>query len=164
MTKKIILALFLGLFIGPVHAKPKEKPRTYHVCTAADTPENILACAMYFEARSEGEKGMNYVGNVILNRRNHDEYPSKIKKVVYQKHQFSYVRSKLKVQDKISWDLAQKVSKRLLSLSEEKRRLTDPSKGAIFFSKAGKRTPWAKSYQKTVSYGKHNFYRERKKK
>lgn len=163
MIKKMTLAVLFGLIVGNAQAKPKERPRTYHVCTSADTPQNILACAMYFEARSEGEKGMTYVGNVIMNRRNHDEYPSKMSKVVYQKHQFSYVRKRLKVQDKISWDAAQRAAGKLLSMSDEKRRLTDPTKGAIMFVKKGRRAYWIKKYVRTTSYGKHVFYRERTK-
>lgn len=161
MIKKITLAVLFGLMMGNAQAKPKERPKTYHVCTSSDTPQNILSCAMYFEARSEGQKGMAYVGNVILNRRSHDEYPSKMSKVVYQKHQFSYVRKRLKIQDKDSWALAQKIARKLLSMSDEKRRLTDPSKGAIFFTRKDIKRSWAKHYQRTASYGKHVFYRER---
>lgn len=157
------MAVLFGLIMGNAQAKPKEKARTYHICTSADTPQNILACAMYFEARSEGEKGMTYVGNVIMNRRNHDEYPSKMSKVVYQKHQFSYVRKRLKIQDKDSWNKAQRIAAKLLSTSDEKRRLTDGTKGAIMFAKKGRKVYWTKNYVKTASYGKHNFYRERAK-
>lgn len=163
MLKKLTVTFLVLCSLGTANAKVKERARTYHTCTSADTPQNILACAMYFEARSEGEKGMTYVGNVIMNRRNHDEYPSKMSKVVYQKHQFSYVRKRLKVQDKISWDAAQHAAGKLLSMSDEKRRLTDPTKGAIMFVKKGRKAYWIKKYVRTTSYGKHVFYRERTK-
>lgn len=164
MIKRITLAIIFGLFMGNAQAKPKERPKTYHICTSSDTPENILACAIYFEARSEGEKGMEYVGNVILNRRNHEQYPSKLSKVVYQKHQFSYISKRgIRVQDKMSWDLAKKISRKLLSTSTEKRRLTDGTKGAIMFAKKGRKPYWAKKYQRSASYGKHIFYREKSK-
>lgn len=155
------MAVVFGLFVNSAQAKPKEREKTYHVCTSSDTPENILACAMYWEARGEKEKGMVYVGNVILNRSEHDNYPSKIKNVVYQKAQFSYIRKRLKIHDKKSWDIAKKVAKELLSQQPEKRRLTDPTKGATMFVKKGRKVYWTKWYQKTVSYGKHDFYRER---
>lgn len=164
MIKNVTLAVIFGLFISNAQAKPKEKTKTYHICTSRDSPEETLACAMYAEARSDKEKGMLYVGNVILNRKNHEDYPSKISKVVYQKHQFSYISKRgLRVRDKESWNEALKISKKLLTTPPEKRRLTDPTKGSIFFHKKGKKPYWAKSYQKTVSYGKHIFYRDKSK-
>lgn len=162
MIRKVTLALLFGLCIGNAQAKPKERAKTYHICTSADTPDKVLACAVYFEARSEGEKGMFYVGNVIMNRRSHEKYPSKINKVVYQKHQFSYIRKRMKVQDKDSWEKAVKVSTKLLSMPSEKRLLTDPTRGSTMFHKKGKKPYWAKKYQRTVSIGKHIFYREKK--
>ena len=155
------MAVLFGLIMGNAQAKPKEKARTYHICTSTDTPQNILACAMYFEARSEGEKGMTYVGNVIMNRRNHDEYPSKMSKVVYQKHQFSYVRKRLKIQDKDSWNKAQRIALKLLSTSDEKRRLTDPTKGAIYFTKKSTKRYWQRDKVLTAKYGKHVFYKDK---
>lgn len=162
MIKNITLAITLALSIGSVQAKPKEKVRVQHVCTSKDSPEDSLACAMFFEARSDGFNGMLYVGNVILNRRGHSQYPDKVSKVVYQRHQFSYISSKrIKVYDDKSWKMAKQAAQKLLSMPEQKRRLTDPTKGAIMFIKKGRKAYWTKKYIKTVTYKTHTFYREK---
>ncbi len=170
MIKKLTtqsILITLALSIGSVQAKPKEKVsllKSQHTCTSKDSPQNALACAIYFEARSDGPKGMLYVGNVILNRRGHNDYPDKVAKVVYQKHQFSYISKRgMKVYDKKSWKEATDVAKKLLSTSEEKRRLHDPSRGAIFFIKKGRKPYWSRKMIKTTSYKSHIFYREKSK-
>jgi len=54
----------------------------------------ILALNMYHEARGEGADGMQMVGEVTLNRVEHPSYPDNICDVVYQRSQFSWVRTR----------------------------------------------------------------------
>ncbi len=168
MIKKVTtpaLILTLALSIGSVQAKPKEKVsilKSQHTCTIRDSPQNALACAIYFEARSDGPKGMLYVAHVILNRRGHSEYPDKVSKVVYQKHQFSYISKRgMKIYDQKSWKEATDIAKKLLSTSEEKRRLQDPTKGAIYFTKRNTKRSWMKNKIKTVEYKSHKFFKDK---
>lgn len=165
MIKKVSFVVLLALSIGSVQAKapkPKERVKTYHICSKNDKAVDLFACSLYAEARGEKEKGMMLVGNVILNRMSHGDYPKKLRKVIYQKHQFSYISKRpLKIHDKESWQLAKKVATKLLSTPDEKRRLTDKTKGAIFYHKKGRKPYWAKSYVRTLVYKNHVFYKER---
>jgi len=51
-----------------------------------------LQNAIYHEARGEPFKGQVVVGQVIINRVNHQKFPDTINDVVYQNKQFSYTR------------------------------------------------------------------------
>lgn len=159
MRKRLPILIGLTLLCFNAHAKTK----VYHTCSPRDSPEDVLACAIYSEARSEGWKGMWAVGNVILNRRNHKNYPTKIKKVVYQKGQFTYTKQrKILVTDKESWVLAKKASKSLILLEKNFHNLRcslDPTGGSIFFYKKGVEPRWMKvQYEKKLTYRRHVFY------
>lgn len=52
---------------------------------------DILAWALYHEARGEGKMGMARVGRVILNRVDSKRFPNSIRGVVYQRKQFSFI-------------------------------------------------------------------------
>lgn len=58
-------------------------------------PEEVkcLALNIFFEARGESNKGKIAVGHVVLNRLNSAKFPDTVCKIVYQKHQFSWVRN-----------------------------------------------------------------------
>lgn len=106
------------------------------------------------------------VGNVILNRANHENYPSKIKKVVYQKNQFSYLNGKksVKVYEKDAWEDAKRLATFLILLEKENpdlRTLHDPSNGAIFYLKKGTKVKWLKSMKRVARYKDHVFYQEK---
>lgn len=70
-----------------------------------------LAKNIYFESRGENRVGQMAVAWVTLNRTEHKNWPSTICKVVYQPHQFSWTKMKLKIVDKTAyseaWFLAQ---------------------------------------------------------
>lgn len=53
-----------------------------------------LSCIIYCEAGGESTKGKIAVANVILNRVKNKRYPNSIKGVIYQKYQFSPIRTK----------------------------------------------------------------------
>lgn len=167
MTKTTIFVMTL---IAPMMcmSKPinKTKVKVYHVCTKQDSSENALACALYQEARGERFKGMWAVGNVVLNRKNHGNYPDKIRKVLYQKGQFTYTKHKnLKVTDKESWDLAKKASKTLIILNNNFPRLRDfldNTNGSIYFYQKKKEPMWMKqNYDKKLTYRGHVFYADK---
>lgn len=174
MIKKALPILMLTLSLGSIqvsYAKPKEKakekPHVYHVCTNRDSPENVLACSAYHEARGEGLQGMILVASVVLNRKNNDMYPSKIRKVVYQSHQFSYTKGKkLRVYEGQSWQDARMVARSLIFIDKHeflKNLFTDRTKGSIFFFKKGKEPKWTRKLHKNLTYKNHVFYGEDKK-
>ena len=52
-----------------------------------------MTSIIYCEARGESYAGQKAVGIVVMNRKKSDEFPNGIKKVIYQRGQFSPVRS-----------------------------------------------------------------------
>lgn len=152
------MAVLFGLFVNSVQAKPKEREKVYHVCTSSDTPENMLACLLYREARSEGEDGMYLVGNVVLNRLKKEEYPNLLTKVILQKYQFTGASKKLIVKDKISWLIAKKLSKKFILCVRGQMFCKDRSNGATFFY-SHKKPSWVKNLKFTKRYKKHYFYK-----
>ena len=52
-----------------------------------------MTSIIYCEARGESYAGQKAVGIVVMNRVRSDEFPNTIKKVIYQKGQFSPVRN-----------------------------------------------------------------------
>jgi len=59
--------------------------------TAAEL--RLLSCIIYCEAGSESYNGKLAVGIVVMNRVRSSRYPNSVKGVIYQKSQFSPVRS-----------------------------------------------------------------------
>ena len=49
-----------------------------------------LAIAMFFEARGEGIEGMQAVGDVVINRVEHNKFPDTVCGVVFQGCKFSF--------------------------------------------------------------------------
>lgn len=62
-----------------------------------------LADNVYWESMGESFKGKLAVAVVTLNRVKSPDYPNTICKVVYQKDQFSWTRTKHKVKDFYAW-------------------------------------------------------------
>ncbi|WP_420606670.1 cell wall hydrolase [Novosphingopyxis sp.] len=59
---------------------------------ALDAEQRCLAGTIYFESKGESLEGQLAVAKVVLNRAASPRWPSSICGVVYQKHQFSFVR------------------------------------------------------------------------
>lgn len=137
-----------------------------HLCTRHDTATNTLACAMYAEARGQGEHGMFSVGNVVLNRVDDSKHPPSIRKVVLQKDQFSYASSlPFKAEDVKSFNKALNISQDLLtmnSLAPDLRAVVDPTQGATFFKTKKIHPHWSrvKSIKLTYTYKEHQFFKE----
>lgn len=80
---------------------------------------DCLAEALYFEARSEGLKGKRLVGYVIHNRRLSKHWPNTYCGVIYQKHQFEYVkRVKRKRMKGKAKTIAYKIADEILALPQ----------------------------------------------
>ena len=167
--KNIKLAVFTALTLTnfPVIAKKLtasdvNTKRTIHTCKKTDTSRDILACALYHEAGNQGYKGMQMVGEVILNRTQNKEFPSSVKGVVYQPYQFSYLRGDKRVKDKSLWLTAQTIANNLLVLnkySPDYRKVVDTTKGSLYFKTTKSRASWTKSKKLKVKYKGHTFYK-----
>jgi len=124
-----------------------------------------LAEAIYFEARSESERGQTAVAQVVLNRLKNPTYPNTTCGVVYQnKHkrnrcQFSFACDGIpeRVNDKRSWTDAQALAKRVLA---DDRTLYMSDVGAsTHYHATYVRPRWARKMTKMEKIGRHIFYR-----
>lgn len=78
--------------VEPVVEKPKEEPKK-EVKSINDEDAYLLAQIINAEAKGEPYNGKVAVGNVVMNRVNHPDFPDTIKGVIFQKGQFSPVTS-----------------------------------------------------------------------
>jgi len=127
--------------------------------------EKCLAEAVYFEARSESEKGQAAVAQVVLNRTISGLYPSTVCGVVYQNRthymacQFSFAceGKSLKINEPESWAVAQRIAGEVL---KGKTYLAAVG-GATHYHATYVRPYWAKSLKKMDRIGTHVFYKLR---
>lgn len=69
--------------------EPKQEPKKTNGTISSDT--KLLAHIINAEAKGEPYSGKVAVGNVIMNRVEHPQFPDTVKGVIYQKGQFSPV-------------------------------------------------------------------------
>jgi len=128
---------------------------------SANEERRCLAMTLYWEARAGGRDAMVPVGWVVLNRRNHPEFPDTICGVMRDGGensmcQFSFwCDGKPDVpQNKNAWKLAREVAADMLRSPPK-----DPTHGALYFHSADLSRPWKKQRQRTARVGDHVFYR-----
>ena len=129
--------------------------------------KNCLASAVYFEARSESQRGQLAVATVILNRVRAPHYPSTICGVIYQgaSHlnacQFSFAcdgEPDLPKQGR-AWDAALAVAALALAGDKEMDDELMRMVSAATHYHADYVTPgWSKSFQRLTKIGRHIFY------
>jgi len=168
--KKLILSILCALSITtaqPALAIEKaKKPKVQHICKKNDVAVNILACNIYREARGESDYGMLAVGFVTINRKDHDKFPTSIKKIVYQNGQFSWTAfgSGFKVYEIDQWHKAKSFAETLIKLHKSNKVVYDTldvTKGATYFTHKRIKPTWAKSMVKTTTIDNHSFYKEK---
>ena len=112
--------------------------------------KEMLARAIYAEARGEPYKGQVAVGAVVLNRVKSSNFPDSVERVIYQKGQFSSVKDGQinLLPNKIAFKAAQ-----------EALNGRDPSKGALYFynPQTAKTLWWLGSREKLATIGNHVF-------
>jgi spore germination cell wall hydrolase CwlJ-like protein len=120
-----------------------------------------LSRTIYWEARGEGDAGMEAIANVVMNRLGHEGFPNTICEVVMQGReqgacQFSWWcdgRSDDAKEDE-SYSITKEIARKALN-----RQLTDRTGGALYFH-GGQATPnWSTGYIKTVKVGEFIFYK-----
>ena len=125
--------------------------------------EKCLANAIYFESRSEPERGQEAVAQVVMNRVFSGFYPNDVCSVVYQnaeRHlscQFTFAcdGKRKSITERGAWARANRIAKQTLD-------------GKIYVPEVAKSTHyhaiyvhpnWVGEMKKMVRYGIHNFYR-----
>jgi spore germination cell wall hydrolase CwlJ-like protein len=135
----------------------------------AVTQQRCLAEAIYYEARSEGWKGMVAVGVVIQNRVAHRKYPDTICEVVKQgrywqgnpirdKCQFSYYcdGKPERPAEKEAWITAREIAQ-LLLISRLEIEIAGLENATHYHSTSV--TPfWSKVLERCLQIGDHVFY------
>jgi N-acetylmuramoyl-L-alanine amidase len=123
---------------------------------------DLLARTAYFEARSEGSKGMLAVAFVVRNRLKLGTFGKSVEEVVQSPAQFSvwlpagHARRKHIPVDDPDWALARQAAR--LALTDA---VKDPSRGALFYHEKSIMPRWAHEKQFVVTIGKHRFYRDK---
>ncbi|HOT88113.1 MAG TPA: cell wall hydrolase [Bacteroidales bacterium] len=134
-------------------------PKTYNI-----TNEYILAATLWKEARGEGERGMQAVMNVIMNRAKGDF--KKAKDIALASKQFS-AWNNISNPEQVALTFAKQVKndeqwKQAIKIvyQASKGNLPDITKGAIcYFNPKLLHPSWMRSMIKTTEIGNHSFYK-----
>lgn len=123
--------------------------------TVADAEMECLAGTVYFESKGESLAGQLAVAEVVINRKNSPRFPNSICGVVYQKSQFSFVRSgKMPAINKDSKAWRNAVAIAHIAMNEH---WESPVKGSLFFHATYVSPGWRLT--RTGTIGNHVFYR-----
>lgn len=126
-----------------------------------DDQIDYMARTIYGEARGEGQKGMQAVGNVIMNRvKAGSWYGASIKDVVLKPYQFSCWNVGDPNREKIlNATPAQLSSARNIAEQVVSGQLPDITGGATHYHAKSVNPYWAASMTKTATIGNHIFYK-----
>lgn len=114
--------------------------------------KQILLKIAMAEAEGEGTSGKVYVMRVVLNRVQSEEFPNTIKKVVFQKNQFSPVKDNGRY-----WNL--EPDEECYEAYNMIENGWDDSEGALYFSRTGS-SPWMQENTDFLyEIGNHSFYK-----
>lgn len=120
-------------------------------CKYARSDLKALSCVIFMESRGSTMLDKHAVAFVALNRSQSSKYPSSIRKVVYQKGQFSWTNlpnTLLIPKERKAWIEATEIAENILN-----GEVDDPTNGAIYFSK--KRMKYMKRI--TLKTGDHYY-------
>jgi spore germination cell wall hydrolase CwlJ-like protein len=128
------------------------------------TDEYCLAQNIFFEARSESDRGKIGVAFVTLNRVKNKTWPNTVCKVVWQRSQFSWTSDgKADHPESIKniiahreWLTSEYIAKRVLMGFE-----TDPTANADHYHANYVNPNWAVASKRTAVIGRHLFYKLR---
>jgi spore germination cell wall hydrolase CwlJ-like protein len=126
-----------------------------------DGAVTCLARTIYWEARGEGDAGMQAVANVVMNRLRHTGFPKTICGVVTQGReqgacQFSWWCDGQgdNAEEQESYTLAKEIARKALN-----RQLDDRTNGALYYHHQRLTPSWSEEYIRTVEVGAHVFYK-----
>ena len=106
----------------------------------------------YNEARGEGEKGIQLVTQVVLNRARIDG--KGICEVIYEPEQFSWVSAPLAVSD----EFKKKTKPLIVAMYNGKKRMSKQYRNIYYFHRKDLKRVWTKKLRLAASYKNHIFY------
>lgn len=114
-----------------------------------------LATNAYYEAGSEGDRGMAAVTQVVLNRVKSGSYATSICGVIYQRGQFSWTRDKRSnhPSNKALYERAKRVARGVLD-----GNVSNPVGRALSFHNTSCRPSWTRRMRFVCRIGGHLFY------
>ena len=154
-----------GSKVPPTPAQIITKPQAQAVDpTGEELMDDAITCfarSIYWEARGEGDAGMEAIANVVMNRIGHKGFPNTICGVVKQGHeqgacQFSWWCDGHSddAADEESYSHAKEIARKALN-----RQLRDRTGGALYFHQRKVAPHWSKEYIRTAEVGEHVFYK-----
>lgn len=122
----------------------------------AYSPQQIdcIARNVYHESRGEGKRGMLAVAYVTLNRVKSGDFRSTPCGVVFQAHQFSWVRNKPAVKDYEQYREVKQLVKEVVAGQHK-----DVTNGATYFHTRFIKPSWSHKMNCTARIGDHVFYK-----
>lgn len=137
--------------IIPNTVKPKASSSSTGRLSVTNHERELMARAVYSEARGEPFQGQVAVAAVIINRVNHPEFPNTVSGVIYEPWAFTAVH------DGQFWLTPNQTA---FAAVEEALAGSDPSGGAIFYYNPVTATnQWIRSRPVIASIGRHVFAR-----
>lgn len=131
-----------------------------------DCRKEIVACAVYMEARGESLKGQYSVAFLIHNRSMDSRFPTNVRDVVLQRGQFPWTkRKRIVITDKVAFDRARAVARKVAVLRNDMPayRKADPTKGAVFFNAKHLRPKHFKKHATNITVvDNHIFFGKRR--
>lgn len=161
--------MILSMFLSEQNIKPSYKATYKSLLPEVKTQIDCLAENIYFESKGEPKLGQVAVAFVTMNRTNSDLFPKQICQVVKQQTnkvcQFSWycedkprAMSMRKDLTKFYNPVYNEILETAVHVYLHYDKLEDPTKGALFFHATYVQPGW-KNLKKTVTIGKHIFYK-----
>lgn len=120
--------------------------------------------ALWHEARGEGEEGLKAVLTVIINRKNHPDYPATFCRVIRQPRQFSYLDEVQRLEPKPKSQQEKHLLDKIEELAHDAvtARFNRTLPAATLWYHSSKVKPgWARAKIKVKVVGRHLFYRKK---
>ncbi len=151
ITFFVVIAFAISYrFGGRPHQEPfiREESRRERI-TLQENEMQLLAKAVYAEAKGEPYEGQIAIAAVILNRIEHPEFPNTVAGVIYQPLAFQIVAN---------GEINQEPDNLSLQASFEALQGLDPTNGALYFYNPNKtKNKWIRSRPVLKTIGKHIF-------
>ena len=157
------ILICFGIFLASPLSVPV-KSREYSGIVLGDAYHKEHYCltnTIYAEARGEPEEGQRAVLQVILNRKNHKNFPSTICGVIKQDKQFSFLNKGLhKLDVKPVEPLDKFRYSQISSMAHEAlqgtfKAVLEPS--VLYYTHTGVKNQWTKKMKVVMIQGNHKF-------
>lgn len=152
---KTIVATLMAILmiVTPSISMAQNAPSSSRVCAKnIGNAKQCMACAVYYEAKSEPKAGQVAVGAVVMNRVKHKNYPATVCGVVYQRGQFTWSRKLPSGSNDKQWQSSLAIAEDVLA-----GHYADRTGGALFFHSRRVVPSYSKTKRVVAVIGNHVF-------